>query len=485
MSAIRSAFYSLLNKGLIIVLNIAGLAVLGRLLSPKEFGIFGIVVATESLFLPVLDMGLTPAFIKLETETQEASNAFFSVNVLLGFLVALMLVFLSPILVYIYGQKQLLQLTQVFALSIIIRSLSRQPVANLIRNKRFDKILIINQIALVAGILTAIITAWIGFGVWALMLRVIVQGLTLTLTAYLVTNNSYAFVGLSVIKKYKESFRLGCGIVISRFMGGLSNSIDKLLFGKLFSIDLLGHYNRAFSLATIPNSNIRTALTTPALAHFARMANTKQWGNYLLMCNIVLLLVGLPCIFFIVLGDRLLPWLMGSQWIRGGVFLQLLGVWCLGKILQGLGVVIYTNELKIKDWVKVNSIAPVFIFSATIGFYLIFNTAYSFVLALSLSNFIFWNLAIALFLKKHTSTWELSFRVLQTQATILLSALIFLLLKGLFVKDIFTYLHSETAGIILCVIVITLGSMFFQFLFNYKQIREVYLYFQERLKNTK
>ena len=104
MSAIRSGVYSLLNKGLTIVLNLSGLAVLGRLLTPGEFGIFGIVVATESLFLPVLDMGLTPAFIKLETETQEASNAFFSVNILLGFAVALALALLSPVLVYIYEE---------------------------------------------------------------------------------------------------------------------------------------------------------------------------------------------------------------------------------------------------------------------------------------------------------------------------------------------------------------------------------------------
>ena len=481
-SAICSGFYSLINKGLSIGLNIVGLAVLGRLLSPQEFGVFGIIVATEALFRPMLDMGLTPAFIKLDSATRDASNAFFSVNVLLGLIVTLCLVCLSPVLAYVYDEKQLLYLTLVFALSIMIRSLSRQPVACLAREKRFDKILIIEQSALVAGLFTVTITAWIGFGVWALILRAIVQGLILVSVSHLITTNKYTFVGLSVIKKYKENFRLGCEIVAGRFVGGLNNSIDKLLFGKFFSISLLGHYNRAFRLAIIPDANIRMALTTPALAHLARIdnSNSKQWGNYVLMCNIVMLLAGLPCVVFIVLGDKLLPWLMGEQWVTGGIFLQLLGVWCLGKILHGLCAIIHINELYTKRWITINMISVPVIFLAPISSYFITGKAFYFILSLSLSNIVFWSIILAWILKKYTLTFQVPIQTLRTLTIMTTASLLFLTVKKLFAEDFFQFSSLETVNIITSSSVVVLGTVLLQLLLNYGQINDLYKFVRKK-----
>ena len=65
-SAVHSSFFSLGNRYIQLVLNIAALAVLGRLIEPKYFGIVAIVLAAQTLFAPLLDMGLSTAYVKLD-----------------------------------------------------------------------------------------------------------------------------------------------------------------------------------------------------------------------------------------------------------------------------------------------------------------------------------------------------------------------------------------------------------------------------------
>ena len=80
MKAWKSGTWAISGQALQLLITVLTLAILGRILSPEEFGIFGLVIAVQAFILPVLDMGLLPAFIKLESAERDASNAFFTIN---------------------------------------------------------------------------------------------------------------------------------------------------------------------------------------------------------------------------------------------------------------------------------------------------------------------------------------------------------------------------------------------------------------------
>ena len=95
MKAWKSGAWTISGQAMAITINLSTLAVLGRLLTPAEFGVFGLVLAVQALVLPILDMGLQPAYLKLELADSDASNAFFTVNVLIGGLISFLIFFLS------------------------------------------------------------------------------------------------------------------------------------------------------------------------------------------------------------------------------------------------------------------------------------------------------------------------------------------------------------------------------------------------------
>ena len=407
MTAIRSASFSLSSHILTVAIHLGSLAVLGRLLSPVDFGLFGIIQATEALFHPLLDTGLGSAYIKLNKATKEASDAFFTVNVLLGFLVTVILCASAPVLVIIYGKKILLQLTLVFALSIIFRSLGSQPIAMLARSKRFDKIMLVNQISLVAGVATCVSAALAGWGVWALIVRATVQAATRSGSAYFLSSHHYSFTTFEEIKKYKGSLKFGIQIVFGRLLVGIYQSADKLFFGKFFSIDLLGHYSRACDLSKMPDTHIRTPLSSPAIAHLARIRNSETKKNaYLTMIHVILFLAGVPCMVCVLIGDKILPWFMGEQWGVAGDYFRILAIWGLAQIIQGICFVISINEVQTKNWIKINLLGILVVYLLPVGFTLSNPQPLKFILLLSISYFIYFFAIMLIYIYRYTTSLQ-------------------------------------------------------------------------------
>ena len=81
MKAWQSVSWTMSSQIINTLITIISLAILGRLLTPAEFGIFGLVITVQAFFKPIIDLGLLPAFIKLPSVTEATSNVFFTINI--------------------------------------------------------------------------------------------------------------------------------------------------------------------------------------------------------------------------------------------------------------------------------------------------------------------------------------------------------------------------------------------------------------------
>ncbi len=483
MSAVRSVLFSTGSLFFQLVFTFGSLAILGRLLTPKDFGLYGIIMAVQALFLPLLDMGLTQAFIKLKTVDERTSNAFYTLNVALGLFNAICLVVIAPILYFLYEKFILLPLTLMFALSVIIGSLSCQPLAVLVRAKRFDKIMGVNLAGLLTGIVAAVGGALVGLGVWALIIRAITQSITQLLLARWAVHQGYHLVGWKTIRNYKSSIRFGVEIVIARLLGGMLTSVDKLIFGKFFSIDTLGQYTKAFQLASMPDANFRMTLSSPALAHLARFDQKKRMAAYKIMCNVMLFMAGLPCIILMVLGDWILPLIMGSQWVKAGVYVQLLGVWGLGKVVHGVAVTLYLNEMRTSIWIKITCLALPLIFTAPVVFAWYGCKPSYFIVALSAGNLTVWMVVLMVSLYVFSGSNQLPRQVGYS----LLLSITTALFVGFIAKNAVLGLKLDQSYIDVAISIISVTTLmlssvvFMQCLFNRRQSSEVYRFIRERI----
>ncbi len=351
MKAWKSGAYSLGSKVLSILITTASLAILGRLITPEEFGIFGLAYAVYSIILPFLDLGLTPAYLKLQAIDKEVSNAFFTLNTIIGLLVSFLMFFSAPLIARFYQEPVLLFFIFILAISAFLQAMTCQPKAQLVRTKYFDKISFIRLTSLIIGTGVSVFIAYLGFGYWALIFRVIIEAAYKLILSIWFSKRSYCLVGLRTIFKFTSSLQFSGQILLGRILTGMSVSFSNMAVGKALNPTALGFYTRASALAIMPDAGLRTSLTTPALAHLARLKNGAKIEHYIALTWIIFLIAGIPCLLMIVMGDWLMQWLMGQQWRESGEILKWLGLWGLGKLYHGLGVIYHMNQKRMSRWI--------------------------------------------------------------------------------------------------------------------------------------
>jgi O-antigen/teichoic acid export membrane protein len=136
----------------------------------------------------------------------------------------------------------------------------------------------------------------------------------------------------------RQLVAFGKWIFLSTILAFLASQADRLLFGKLFSITMLGVYGIALVLATVPTQllwSIGSYVVLPAFSRGTRSGGSLE-RSYRSLQIPVLLAGGLPIAALLACGPELIELLYDPRYADAGWMLQLvaLGGWI--QVLQTL-----------------------------------------------------------------------------------------------------------------------------------------------------
>lgn len=389
MNALKSGLVSAGGNILLQLVSLIGTIVLARLLTPEEFGIYGYCFAVFLFFQAFLDFGITPIYIKLDHVDERINSSFLAVNAFCGVAVALVLILLAPIVARYFELPILRWMLYLQATIPILQSLSNQPFGQLQRKKKFVQAEITTVGANISAMSVGIITAWLGHGPWALLYKQLGFAVVRLLGALGFSRAKYHLISWQDIKNIRTHIMHAGNLTASRLATGISGNLEKLLVGKVFGEQTLGHYNQALFVTDKPNI-LAHALITPALAYMARMDSSRYGESYALLTKGLLTLVGIPCLFFFLYGDVLTTTFLGDQWTEAGqyvIFLCFLGV---SLIMKGISNVILVNEHSTKDLLMYNVWSLVIIYPLALAILFYYHDMYRFVQLFSLISLAFW-----------------------------------------------------------------------------------------------
>ena len=152
--------------------------VLARILSPRDFGLVGMVVVFTGLADLISELGLGAALIQRKDIEQRHLNSVFWVNMSLGLLLTVLFMAGSPLIVRFYQEPAILGLTLAISFNFLIGSLSVIQNSILMKALNFRKLAIIELSSTLTAGTVAITMALLGMGFWSLA----AQSLTLTAT---------------------------------------------------------------------------------------------------------------------------------------------------------------------------------------------------------------------------------------------------------------------------------------------------------------
>ncbi|MFA7218620.1 MAG: oligosaccharide flippase family protein, partial [Dehalococcoidales bacterium] len=152
--------------------------ILARLLSPREFGLIGMITVFIAVSESFINSGFSSALIRKKDCTDTDFSTVFFFNLTVGILFFLLLFFSAPAISSFFNEPELTAILQVLGIVLIIDSLTL--IQRTILTKRIDFKLQakISMIASIGSGVVSITMAFYGLGVWALVAqRIVKQGL--------------------------------------------------------------------------------------------------------------------------------------------------------------------------------------------------------------------------------------------------------------------------------------------------------------------
>src|SRR5712692_6022569 len=182
---IRGGFAKICSQAANFLIRIGSLMILARLLNPKDFGLVGMVTAVTGFVGLFRDFGLSAAAVQRTNVTQEQASTLFWINLLVGTMLALVVLAMSPFVVRFYHEPKLFGVTAVLSTVFLFSGAGAQPSAILERQLRYTTLSVIDIVSLLAGILTGIGMALRGYGYWALVATTTVTPLVYTICVWI------------------------------------------------------------------------------------------------------------------------------------------------------------------------------------------------------------------------------------------------------------------------------------------------------------
>ncbi len=320
------------------VIGLIVLIILARILTPEDFGLIAILGVFMAVSLVFSDAGFSQSLIQRQDSSHEDESTIFFFNIFVSICVAFILWVFSDVLASYLGYPILKNLIIILAINVVICALGSVHTALLTKKLMFDVLAKAGIISVIISGIVAVYVATLGFGVWSLVIQLLLGSTINVLLLWYFHNWRPCFVFR--FKTIKSYFSYGGYLAFDALLYVVQQHIYALVIGKYYSAAGAGMYSRAYGLVQMPIILLSSVVSRVAFPLFSTIQNDKiKMCEGLKKALTYTMFVALPISGLIfLLADSIVLILLGEQWLDVIPVLQVLSISATLMPMQMLNV---------------------------------------------------------------------------------------------------------------------------------------------------
>lgn len=316
-------------------------AIVARLLSPNDFGVFAVATTVFTIVTALGEFGVTSCLARADLDAEVLAPTLWSASLVSSLIMAGVLYkFAGPIAADL-GSRDAARPVQVMSLVMVFWGMAAVPTAQCVREFRQGKLFLASALSFVPSAAVLLFLAKHGSGAMAFAWsRVAGQGA------------SCAVVLLSAPKLYRPGmtraalavlYKFGMPLACANFVGYILQNVDYALIGRLIGPVMLGTYVLAFNAASWSSTLLVGMLNSVSMTAFSRVKHdaARLGGAMADGVRVVMLIAAPMCTLVMVLSRPIVLTLYGGRWTDAAVVLSILA--CYG-LISVVGV-LFSNML--------------------------------------------------------------------------------------------------------------------------------------------
>ena len=296
--------------------------VLARLLLPKDFGAIAIITVFISLAQVFVQSGFSSALIQNKDVNEVDFSSVFYLSLAVAMLLYVVIYFSAPYVATFYTQPILVPVLRVLSITLIIGAFNSIQNAFVARNMLFKRLFLSSLGSITISGIIGIITAYNGWGVWALVLQQLTSHLMAT--AILFITVKWRPQLLFSFERVKVLFAYGSKLLASALIDTFYRDLRTLIIGRMYTPEMLGFYNRGQQFPNVIISNIDGSIQSVLLptlsAHQDNIKKVKEMMRRAIVTStffIFPMMIGMA-----IVAEPLVKIVLTEKWLPTVPFLQ-------------------------------------------------------------------------------------------------------------------------------------------------------------------
>lgn len=295
--------------------------VLARLLTPSQFGLFGIASFMLALVEVLTETGINIFLVQREGKIDKYLSSAWIVSIIRGLIIFLFIVISAPLVASFFNAGDALSLILLISIVPLVRGFINPSIVLFQKELNFNREFyfrgaILTFEVLVSVILVYLLRSPVGL-VWGLISSAILEVLLSFMLVKPRPNFKFEKVRLL------EVFHTGKWVTMSTIFNYLYQNVDDMVVVRILNTTSLGLYQMAYKIAMLPITEVADVIARVTFPVYAKISGDKERLKKAFLKTITAtVLFSLPIIIvFILLPREIILFILGEKWLGAvGVF---------------------------------------------------------------------------------------------------------------------------------------------------------------------
>lgn len=331
--AIRGVGWMTALRSLIRGLAIVKIAILARILSPSQFGVYGIALLVLGFLEVLTETGINIFLIQEKDETQKYLDSAWVVSIIRGILISTVILVSTPSIAIFFHSPHVRSLLYLVASVAFVRGFINPMEVTFQKSLNFNKEFLFQGLLFFLDTSVAILVGIATKSEASMIISMLTAAVVEVILSFIIFKNNPRLV----FDKYKflKVIHRGKWITAAGVFSYAFQNIDNVVVGKFLGTAPLGFYQQAYGISTLPVSEISQIFNKVTFPVYVRISEEKVRLRvaFFKTLGVILLLVLIFGFIILVFSRPLILIFLGSNWLIIEPVLKILAVFGVLKSL--------------------------------------------------------------------------------------------------------------------------------------------------------
>jgi len=323
------------------LLAIVKIAILARLLTPSQFGVYGIALLVLGFLEVLTETGINILLIQEKDDTQSYLDSAWFVSIIRGILVSAVILLSIPAAVFFFHTPSVRPLLYIVAGVAFTRGFINPMEITFQKNLQFMKEFFLQGGLFIIDGLTAVIVGLATRSEISMVIGMLVAAVIEVILSFVIfkVRPRFSFDKEKFLKVLnKGKWITGAGIFSYAFQ-----NIDNIIVGKFLGTAPLGFYQQAYSISTMPVSEVGKIFNKVTFPVYVRIGEDRKRlkAAFLKTLGVIVLLVATFGAVILIFPRPLILIFLGAGWLSIEPVLKVLAVFGVLKSVLNFGYSVF------------------------------------------------------------------------------------------------------------------------------------------------